>query len=99
MSNTGLIEARMLAMLAERSPDASICPSEVARSLATEDAAWRALMAPVREVATALAVQGSVIITQGQQQVVPEGPFKGPIRLRRGPAYQAPDSRQESDSF
>jgi len=92
MSTAGLIEARMLAMLAARSPASSVCPSEVARSLATEEGAWRALMEPVRAVAVALAHQEVVIITQGQTTCLPDGPFHGPIRVRRGPAY--PDSTE-----
>lgn len=89
MKQAGLIEACMLELLAARSPDASICPSDVARALASDTDGWRALMEPVRDVARALAERGVVVITQGQQVVGPAAPVKGPIRLRRGPAFDA----------
>lgn len=93
MNQAGLIEARMLELLAARSPDASICPSDVARALASDNEGWRALMEPVRDVARALAEKNVVVITQGQQVVAPAAPAKGPIRLRRGPAFNASEIR------
>ena len=75
----------ILALLAARDAHASICPSEVARRVAPE--AWRELMPEVREAAAALAAQGRLRITQGDQDVRPDaltgGQVRGPIRLRR----------------
>jgi hypothetical protein len=80
------IRASLLALLARRDPEASICPSEVARALAPQGD-WRSLMGPVREVAQSLAQAGVVVITQGQAPLPPKGPFHGPIRVRRGPGF------------
>ena len=87
MSQAGLIEASLLDLLAARNPDASICPSDVARALASDDDAWRALMEPVRQVARGLARQGIVVITQGRRVLAADSPLVGPVRLRRGPAW------------
>ena len=45
------VEAEIFELLARRAPGASICPSEVARALASAPSDWRALMPQVREVA------------------------------------------------
>jgi hypothetical protein len=50
-------------LLAQRQLGKSICPSEVARSLASDEAAWRALMPQVRRVADELAAQGRLVVT------------------------------------
>ena len=75
----------VLALLAEREPSASICPSEVARSL--QASGWRALMPRVRVVAAELAFAGEVRITQGTHEVEPgtvlDDTVRGPLRLRR----------------
>lgn len=81
------IAATIIGLLSLRSPNASICPSEVARALAVGDAAWRALMPSVRESAAKLACAGCIVITQGDRQVNPDDVASGPIRLRRGPAF------------
>lgn len=81
------LRACLLDLLAQRSPEASICPSEVARSMAPAQDAWRALMEPVRHQAQQLAREGVIVITQGAHSLDPEGPFNGPIRLRRGPGF------------
>jgi hypothetical protein len=82
------IQDTMLSLLRARAPGASICPSDVARALAAEEAAWRPLMAPVRDAAAQLAQAGVVIITQGDQTVDPADVHHGAIRLRRGPAFR-----------
>lgn len=69
------------ALLQERAPPATICPSEAARALAPS--AWRDLMPRVREVAMALAREGRLDIRQGGRQVSPDAPLRGPIRLGR----------------
>ena len=57
----------------------SICPSEVARSLAPED--WRPLMGPVRQAAAALAREGRLDILRKGRAIDP-GSLRGVIRLR-----------------
>ena len=48
------IERCMMKLLAERSAESSICPSDVARTLVSDETAWRALMPVVRQVAARL---------------------------------------------
>ncbi|GGJ89288.1 hypothetical protein GCM10009304_13610 [Pseudomonas matsuisoli] len=74
-------------LLEVRTAEASICPSDVARSLEADGAAWRALMPAVREVGRQLADNGFVQITQAGKVLAPTGEIRGPIRLRRGPNY------------
>jgi hypothetical protein len=81
------IERTLLALLAERRADSSICPSDVARRLLPAPA-WRALMPVVREVAARLAAAGVVAITQrGEAQPHDAGAWRGPIRIVRGHAF------------
>lgn len=77
----------IIALLQQRAPASSICPSEVARALAEGDTAWRALMQPVRAAAAELARAGTIVITQGDTQRDPDTVDVGPIRLRRGPGF------------
>lgn len=74
-------------LLRRRAPDASICPSDVARALGDDEADWRALMQPVRDEAAALARSERIVITQGAATVDPADVDHGAIRLRRGPAF------------
>ncbi|MCR5867369.1 DUF3253 domain-containing protein [Aquincola sp. J276] len=76
------IEDTVFGLLSARRPGATICPSEVARALAADEAAWRALMPRVRQVAQALAEAGRLHITRGGQPVdaLEAG---GPVRLGR----------------
>jgi hypothetical protein len=76
------IAQRIEELLAQRAAHASICPSEVARSLATEEAAWRALMPEVRRLADELAQAGKIVVTQ-RGQVVAALFAKGAIRLSK----------------
>ena len=73
-----LIETRLRELLAATSAGATICPSEVARSLAED---WRPLMEPVRAAARRLVVLGEAEIAQGGHVVDPST-AKGPIRIR-----------------
>ncbi len=82
------IEDCVLRLLRERAATSSICPSDVARALADDEAAWRALMPVVRQVASALAIEGRIIVTQGSATVHPDAISHGPIRLRRGPTFE-----------
>ena len=59
--------------------EGSVCPSDVARALADD---WRPLMDDVREQAAALADDGRVRVTQGDE-TVDARTARGPIRLRR----------------
>ncbi|WKD56995.1 hypothetical protein CAPI_02105 [Corynebacterium capitovis DSM 44611] len=67
-----------------RAPESSICPSDVARELGGD--AWRDLMPAVRAAAARLAERGTVVATQGHTTVDAES-ARGPIRIRRGPAW------------
>ncbi|MET0310431.1 MAG: DUF3253 domain-containing protein [Burkholderiaceae bacterium] len=73
------IRDAIAALLANRHPPATICPSEAARALAPE--AWRPLMPQVRTVAFAMASEGTLEIRQGGQTVPPTAELRGPIRL------------------
>lgn len=72
------------ALLQARSADASICPSDAARSLQADE--WRPLMPAIRRVAATLAREGRLRITQGERNVSAEeietNRLRGPIRLR-----------------
>lgn len=81
------IEATIIDLLRRRAADASICPSDVARALAVDEAAWRALMQPVRDRAAAMAREGRIVITQRSNEIAPDAAGRGPIRLRRGPGF------------
>ncbi len=74
------LEETIVALLHQRPAGASICPSEVARAVA-EDDAWRALMEPARRAARRLVHRGTIEITQ-RGRVVDPCEFRGPIRLR-----------------
>lgn len=73
------IRAEILRQTAERGPEKSICPSEVARALAPED--WRRHMTAVRGVAAVLSAEGAVDILRKSKPVPPEA-MHGVIRLR-----------------
>ena len=75
----------MLALIGARAESATICPSEVARAIAPDDeAAWRALMPVVRQVAARLETEGVVRVTQ-KGKPVNAVTARGPIRLGRLP--------------
>ncbi|WP_353558447.1 DUF3253 domain-containing protein [Paraburkholderia terrae] len=65
------IERCVLALPGSRAPTASICPSDVARSLAGDESGWRALMPVVRDAAVRLARDGPSSITQVCQSDAP----------------------------
>ena len=75
----------ILSLLDARAAGATICPSEAARAVGSDDAdpeAWRELMEPARRAARRLVDVGEVEITQGGRVVDPST-AKGPIRIRR----------------
>lgn len=88
MTKAADIRSRMEAMVAERGPDKTVCPSEVARAIAGQDEkAWRLLMAPIRAEAVKLADEGRLTIRR-KGRVVDPSDFKGIYRL--GPAEGEP---------
>lgn len=73
--------AAILALLAKRGPDSSICPSDAARVVASPD--WRPAMPLVRSVAAELSRQGQVRITQGEVTIEDPANATGPLRYRQ----------------
>lgn len=73
------VEQVILGLLERRAPGKTICPSDAARALDAED--WRALLAPVREQASAMVADGRLEVTQGGRVVDPDS-ARGAIRLR-----------------
>ena len=74
------LEDGIRSLLAERSAESTICPSDVARATGTDE--WRPLMEPVRRAARRLVAAGEVQIVQGGRVVDPST-ARGPIRIRR----------------
>ena len=76
------IVARIFELLDARAAGATICPSDAARALASDESAWRALMPDVRRVAAALAAAGSLRVTAHGEDI-DALQARGPIRLGR----------------
>ena len=74
------LEQAISALLDERRPGATICPSEAARVVDAD--AWRDLMPAARAAAGRLAGSGAVEVTQGGE-VVDVAAARGPVRIRR----------------
>jgi len=77
------LEAVILRLLGQRGAGKTICPSEVARTVAGSEArsAWEPLMEPTRQAAAHLVAEGRLLITQ-HGRVVDGSTAKGPVRLR-----------------
>lgn len=75
------LESAILDLLAQRRAGATICPSDAARAVGSDDD-WRELMEPARQAASRLVAAGQVEITQGGK-VVDLASATGPIRIRR----------------
>jgi hypothetical protein len=73
------LEDEIRTLLSARARDASICPSDAARSVGGDD--WRELMEPARRAARRMVAAGEVEITQRGHPVDPST-AKGPIRIR-----------------
>jgi hypothetical protein len=77
-------ERAILALLEQRGPGKTICPSDAARALSGEES-FRPLMGLVRDAARTLVDTGQLEVTQhgapGDLDTA-----KGPIRLRRASA-------------
>jgi hypothetical protein len=84
-----LIAETILHLCAERRSAKTICPSEVARALTSDDEqAWRALMPNVRRVAGDLATEGRIVVTQ-RGAIVDAVATRGAIRLGLAAASKA----------
>lgn len=75
------LEAAIRELLAGRSRDASICPSEAARRVGGDEG-FRGLMEPARAAARRLVARGELEMTQRGARVDPST-ARGPVRLRR----------------
>jgi hypothetical protein len=73
------IHQTILYKAAQRGPDKSTCPSEIARELFPTD--WRKHMQEVRDAAIELHHEGKVTITQ-KGRPVDTGNIKGPVRIK-----------------
>ena len=80
MASESKWEQTILALLAQRKPMATICPSDAARAVSPDG--WRELMDDARAAAGRLVAAGQVDITQGGE-VVDLATARGPIRIRR----------------
>jgi hypothetical protein len=74
------LERAIDALLDDRRPGVSICPSEAARAVDPEG--WRGLMPAARAAAGRLAAEGGVEVTQ-RGEVVDVATARGPVRVRR----------------
>lgn len=72
------------ALLRHRPDGVTICPSEVARVVASPG--WRDTMDLVRTVAAELAAAGQVVVRQ-RGRVVDPATARGPVRYGRGPGF------------
>lgn len=71
------IVAMIADMLAARRPDATLCPSDVARVLAGEDGDWRARMGEVHAAVDGLVAAGAVRLSwKGAAMAVRGGPYR-----------------------
>ena len=77
--NIEAITDAVLRIAAERGPEKSLCPTDVARAVSAED--WRPLLGAVRKVAADLARQGKIEILRKGKPINPDE-MRGVIRLR-----------------
>jgi len=77
--NIEAITDAMLRIAAERGPEKSLCPTDVARAVSAEN--WRPLLGAVRKVAADLARDGKIEILRKGKPISPDE-IKGVIRLR-----------------
>lgn len=74
------LAAAVVSLAAHRGPDRTICPSDAARAVGGDG--WRSLMDLTRAVVRDLARAGEVEVTQRSEVLDPDGPWKGPVRIR-----------------
>jgi hypothetical protein len=77
--NIEAITDALLRIAAERGPEKSLCPTDVARAVSAEN--WRPLLGAVRKVAADLARQGKIEILRKGKPINPDE-MRGVIRLR-----------------
>ena len=77
--NIQAITAAILRIAAERGPEKSLCPTDVARAVSAEN--WRSLLGAVRQVAADLARDGKIEILRKGKPISPDE-MRGVIRLR-----------------
>eukprot|EP01079_Euglenida_sp_SAG-EU17-18_P001767 gene1767-454_t len=87
--SAGIREA-ILDLVKRRGVASSCCPSEVARTLASSEAAWRALMPKVRKAASDLQEVGVVAMQKGHQVSLMDSALRGPVRLAWRPDTAGP---------
>ncbi|ACA14944.1 conserved hypothetical protein [Methylobacterium sp. 4-46] len=76
------IAETLLRLVAERGPDKTICPSEVARALGgPHPDGWSPLMQPVRRQAVRLMKEGRIAILRKGRVVPDPDAFRGVYRL------------------
>jgi hypothetical protein len=80
------LAAAIRTLLRHRAADKTICPSDTARVVGGAD--WRAAMEAAREVTGQLAAAGVIEVRQRGQRVQLDE-VNGPIRLARGPTWDA----------
>ena len=78
------LAATMRALLHNRRPEATICPSDAARTVGGQS--WRDLMDAAREVAAELSQAGIIVVRQHGIDVEMASAV-GPVRLARGPRW------------
>lgn len=75
------IQQAIASAVMERGADKTVCPSEIARSLAgSDEKVWRLMMTPIRTEAVRMAKAGDVRILRKGRPVDPDD-FKGIYRL------------------
>ena len=79
------LAATMRALLRNRRPEATICPSDAARTIGGES--WRDLMDLAREVVAELSEAGVIVVRQHGDDV-DLATAVGPVRLARGPRWE-----------
>lgn len=85
------IERLMLALVAERGPGKTCCPSEIARAIGgPHPDGWSPLMQPVRRVAVRLMKEGRVMILRKGKSVADPDDFRGIYRLGLPPCVGRP---------
>ncbi|RJY09957.1 DUF3253 domain-containing protein [Aurantiacibacter aquimixticola] len=75
-------ERAILALLQDRGPRKTICPSEAARHLAGLDGDWRSHMPGIHDAVRKLAANGRVSLSwKGRPKDAPIGPYRiGQVR-------------------
>ena len=85
-----IARSAVLAMLGEREADATICPSEIARRIASHSKnGWRAAMPRVHEAVDHLAARGYVASSWKGKSLSER---RGPYRISRGQGYITPEN-------